>query len=466
MIWASCRVLGDTEFAVRLPVVIASAFAAWGVGRLAMKLNDGDERVGLLSVVIFLLLPAFQANAQICTQDGPLIALWIALAAIGLRLFHRWAAGQSTWADWMLMWSVLGIGTLFKQSILLFLPSLAIFWFLQRRRLPLSGRLVIQQLVGALLFTLIISPMIIWNAGHGWPMLAHTLGHLGAGGDQLGRVNRGNPLSWFSVTLGGIAGAFGPAAIVLMCWACWHAYAKRWADQARWRDQLWLMCAAWPSVIFFLLLSLTKPVLASWPLVSFGPLVVLMAQLACSKLEQGDVWFRRTWSVLWIWGLVAWIVISFPTMLAYAPFAGKRLQSGVLNRMTGHRADAAALQSALAMVKTPDGRPPLIVARHYMMAGLDSFYLPDHPSISTAGKYLAKRSTTFDQWSDTNLENPELHGRTLLLIGEGDVPWERGLIFDHREPLACNGELFFIATNYQGPRPDYPRENGPRAGDD
>src|SRR4051812_30068296 len=79
MIAACCRAFGDTEWAVRLPVTLASAVAAWGVGRLAMSVARGDERVGFLAVACFMLLPAFQANAIICTQDGILIALWVGL---------------------------------------------------------------------------------------------------------------------------------------------------------------------------------------------------------------------------------------------------------------------------------------------------------------------------------------------------------------------------------------------------
>src|SRR5439155_16947250 len=62
MIAGCCRMFGDTEWAVRLPVSVASAIAAWGVGRLAISVSRGDERVGFLAVVCFLLIPAFQAN--------------------------------------------------------------------------------------------------------------------------------------------------------------------------------------------------------------------------------------------------------------------------------------------------------------------------------------------------------------------------------------------------------------------
>jgi hypothetical protein len=85
-----------------------------------------------------------------------------------------------------------------------------------------------------------------------------------------------------------------------------------------------------------------------------------------------------------------------------------------------------------------------------MDAALLAFYLPDHPPVFTAGKYLGKRSTTFDQWPDTNLESPALLGRTMLLVGPPGTPWADALNFDHIEPLA--DDQYLLGINYRGPR--------------
>ncbi|HEY1628273.1 MAG TPA: glycosyltransferase family 39 protein, partial [Tepidisphaeraceae bacterium] len=192
IIYGCCKIFGDSEWAVRLPVVIAFALSAWGVGKLALNVARGDQRVGLLAVIIFCLVPAFQANAQLCTQDGPLITIWIALTAIGLRLIRRWHENKNVWLEWSLIWIVVGIGFLFKQTSLLFLPSFALYWLIHWRTLKLKAIFFAQQFVGVILFLITITPILIWNSRHGWPMLAHTLGHLGAGGDQAGLVNSGN----------------------------------------------------------------------------------------------------------------------------------------------------------------------------------------------------------------------------------------------------------------------------------
>jgi 4-amino-4-deoxy-L-arabinose transferase-like glycosyltransferase len=476
MIAGCCKLFGDTEWAVRLPVAIFSAISAWAVGLLAMSFtrDSSRQRVGLFAVIIFLLLPAFQANAQICTQDGPLIAVWIALTAIGLRLLRRMEDGHPSWGAWLLFWAVMGIGVLLKQSVLLFLLSFPVYAIVVRPRHIRWGQLVAQQIVGCAIFALIVSPMIIWDARHGWPMLAHTLGHLGAGGDQAGHVNSGNAFIWLGNTLGGIVGAFGPAFVALMIWACVHVWRIRKSDESHGRDGIWLMCAALPSTAFFILLSLHKPVVPSWPLPAIVSLVPLVAELASDQYrhyhERIDEWrsrsrqepkpkkpdtpFHQLWVVLLIYGIAGQLLLAFPNALAYTPFIGKHLEHSVLKRFSGHREDAAELQRALATITTPDGRPPVIVARHYMQAGLYSFYLRTHPSVCTAGKYLGKRATTFDKWADTDLSRPEFRGRTLLLDGQGDVPWDRALIFDQLIPI--DGGRFYLATNFQGPRPDHP----------
>src|SRR4051812_15189837 len=132
MIAACCRLFGDTEWAVRLPAALSMAVAAGGGGRVARAGAGGGGRGGVPAVLLFCLIPAFQANAQICTQDGPITAVLVALSAVGLRLFRRWRRGENTWGEWQLFWWLMGIGFLLKQSILLFLPSVALMWAVGR----------------------------------------------------------------------------------------------------------------------------------------------------------------------------------------------------------------------------------------------------------------------------------------------------------------------------------------------
>jgi hypothetical protein len=68
--------------------------------------------------------------------------------------------------------------------------------------------------------------------------------------------------------------------------------------------------------------------------------------------------------------------------------------------------------------------------------------------VTTAQKYLGRRAMNFDHWRDTNLADPQMKGRTLLLVG-ADVPWERALRFERIEPL--DEHQFKLGINFQGP---------------
>jgi undecaprenyl-diphosphatase len=490
LIAASTWLLGASEGAVRLPMAVLSAASAWGLGRLALWCTRGNARAALAAVVLFLLLPAFQANAQICTQDGPMIACWIALSAAGYRLVTRWHRGADGAVDWVIIGLLLGVGFLFKQSILLFAPGVVVYAIVERRRLVWRpGRLLAYCVLAAVTFAAAVSPMVIWNARHGWPTLAHTLGHLGAaGGDHNTAGEPRFDVRWPLSLVGAQLGAFGPAAIVLMVMACAWAVRARRDDPDRWATRLWLLCCALPGIGFYVLLSFTKPVLGNWPVRCFVTLVVLVGELASTELpgyrgvyggwkvagrrdgsdavggRKGQALVRSCWEVALWYGVIAWVCLSFPTVLARLPLVGKPVARGVLPKMTGHREAALRLDAARkeARRRAAAGEP-VVVARYYMTAALYAFYLPDHPVVMNAAAQLGKRRTAYDFWPETDLSAPALVGRDLLLDGVGAYPWERVLRFGRAE--AIDGGRYTLAHEYAGVRPASDRlSSGPAPG--
>lgn len=461
-----CRLFGDFAWAVRLPVAIASALAAWGIGRVTLAFTRGDTRAAWLGVVAFLLVPAFVANAQICTQDGLLIALLVALSAVGLRLIRRWELDRNTWCEWLGLWALIGIGLLLKQSVLLFVTAFIPYCIVRHGRLKWRGILLAQQLVGIFLLLMICGPLLYWERRHGWPMLAHTLGHAGLGSDHAAKLGKINRLVWVGTSVGGIIGAAGPAFMVLSVWASIAAIRARRAEPERWPDRLWFMCAAWPSVLFFVALSFVKPVVPSWPLPSLVPLVPLVAELASRYLRTsggGDEnleprfaklvnEFKRWWTILVWYGLGAALVIMFPTVLGHLPVIGKKFEKTVLSRIHGARTEAQAVYAAAMRAPTPDGQRPIVVTRGYQKASLLSFYMPhDALVVTTSSGYVASRPNNFDVWDDTRLTNPSFRGRSLLLVGGTPDEWRQRLDIDSVTYLDAERNLV-LATNFQGRR--------------
>jgi 4-amino-4-deoxy-L-arabinose transferase-like glycosyltransferase len=484
LIAASTRLLGVSEGAVRLPMALLSAACAWGLGRLTLWCTGGNARAALAAVVMFLLLPAFQANAQICTQDGPMIACWIALSAAGYRLVMRWHRGVDGAGDWVLIALLLGLGFLFKQSILLFAPGLVVYAIIQRGRLVWRpARLLAYSVLAAVTFAVAVSPMVVWNVRHGWPTLAHTLGHLGtAGGDHNTAGEPRFDVRWPLSLVGAQVGAFGPAGILLMVLACAWAVRSRGSEPDRWATRLWLMSCALPAIGFYVALSFTKPVLGNWPFPCFVTLVVLVGELGSTELERyrsmhagwkiagrsdaGAVrgrkpktLFRSCWDVVIWYGVIAWVCLSFPTLLARVPLVGKTVARGVLPKMTGHREAAQQLDAARREARAhATAGEPVVVARYYMTAALYAFYLPDHPVVMNAAAQLGKRHTAYDYWTETDLSSPSLVGRDLLLDGVGAYPWERILRFGRAE--AIDGGRYTLVHDYAGVRPASERRAG------
>lgn len=461
LIAGCCRVFGDVEWAVRLPVIVCGGLAAWGVGWLGLSASGGNRTVAAMSVLLFLLCPAFQVNAQISTQDGVMVALWIALTAVGLRLVRRWRQGASTWGPWVLLWALVGVGVLLKQSVLTFLPSLAVFWFLFRNELPLRKELFAQQVVGFAICAALCSPILFWNAGHGWPTLAHTLGHLGLGGDQTGQARKGNPLIWELRTIGGFLGAIGPV-VILMIWSLWRNRQDHRRTELGF-DVTWLIAASWTTTVFYFVLSLFKPVVPSWPLPNMAPMVIPAAMILTSwPLEPAATRHAtRVRRAVVAYGVASAIILSFPALLLELPGAQSILHKRMFAEIRGGRERAGELASVI-VAETHDGPTPLVVAPNYGAAALASFYLPGHPAVASRDRFLTGRRSTLDQWPETNLSNPRHLGRTLILVQDhrNDPNWMDVLICD--QVRSSDYPDYLVATNFQGLRQDCDGSAGAR----
>jgi len=233
LIYLSCQAFGHTEFAVRLPVILGGTATMWLAGKLTMAVAQGTrfeiERAGLFAVMMALLVPALQFNAQISTQDGLLLPWTLAACWIGLRIVRRWTVGDSNYIEWAAFWAWMAVCMYLRFSGPLVLACGAAFVLIRWRTLRWNWpRLIGEQAVGLAVFAVLFAPIVWWNHAHGWPTFEHTAGHLGMGGDQAGLKQRGNFVGWLGVTVGGIVGAYGPGAVVLIVWG-----SVVWVRQSR-----------------------------------------------------------------------------------------------------------------------------------------------------------------------------------------------------------------------------------------
>lgn len=441
-----CAVGGNHAWVVRLPVLIGSFLGAWGVGRLTLWIAPKSRAAPIYAVLLYILVPAFLGNAQICTQDGLLIPWFVALSALGLQVIRRWEADAPNWGAWMAFYAVLGVGILLKQSILLFLSSFAVYAVVRWRHLRWSPTLVLQQVAGGLVMLVACAPLIIWDAHNDWPLVRHTLEHLGIIQGAYFKEKGDYSLFWVVNSTVSLIGAGGPI-LFLMGWASIDAWRRRAEDAERWRDALWLICTAWPSIAFFILLSLVKAIVPSWPL----PSMVSLVPLAAVVLGGGSTGRRpippgprRMWRWGIAYGVLILVLLSFPNLTGYLPRVGPLMREKVLSRFMGEAAqteEIAALARAHPSVQS-------VVFGHYQEASQLAFYLKGPWTVRCAGSLLGPRVSNFDKWSDTSLYHPDALGEDMLLLGRSLEQWKAGMRFDSIEPI---GENAFLGRNYQGP---------------
>lgn len=159
LIWLSTQILGGSEFALR-----ASALLTWFVtGAFCFQLtrNLYGKTTAFISVLLLSSLPYYVVSGFLIMPDAPLMAAWAGTLFFLERVFF----GGSQRA-WLGVGISLGLGLISKYSIALLGPAIILFmlldsksrvWF--RRPWPYAG---------AVLALAIFSPVIVWNADHGW----------------------------------------------------------------------------------------------------------------------------------------------------------------------------------------------------------------------------------------------------------------------------------------------------------
>ena len=162
--------LGDSERTVRL------AAAGWSAVFCFFFFLSGrrllGSRAALTATAVMLVSPFFSIGQTIITPDTPLVAGWIA------AFYFTGRALQEERPAWLLAaGAAAGVATLGKYTGFLLLPQIFLALLLDRR-----GRRMLATpypWIGAVLTLLIFSPVVIWNANHGWASFGFQFGSHG-----------------------------------------------------------------------------------------------------------------------------------------------------------------------------------------------------------------------------------------------------------------------------------------------
>ncbi len=315
---AGLRLLGDTSLAVRLPAVLLQAGTALLAASLARA--RGGERAAIAATLLLQAAPVFSLGAVLMTPDAPLAFSWVGTLWALERAFSRGPR-------WLLAaGAFLGLGLLSKLTAgLLGVAVLLALLSAARGRALLATP---WPWAGVLMAAAVASPMLWWNAAHGWPSLAFQAEHGLRGGGL-------SPLR-LTASVGAQAAYVSPLLLLAAAGAGWRALRGAPEDRA-------LAFSALPVAAFFTAAAAFTPgALPHWPAPGWLSATLLLA-------VAGSRWLRPA--------LLSGAVLSALLLLALA----LPLPRGPLDELRGWREGAAAARLAAA------GRP--LATTHWMALG-------------------------------------------------------------------------------------------------
>lgn len=401
IIGLSTRLCGTNELAIRLPAVLLGATMTWLVYRFVARF--GTARAALWALGALLLLPIFNGGQLFMTTDPPLMACWAAaLLAVGEALEGE-EAGAPTLVPVLAGGLVFGLGVLAKPTMLLFLVPVALV--VVRRRRAMSWLRRPETWLAAGLALALLSPMLLWNATHGWPTARHVWWQTT---QEPGWHPRSLEFIGFQTML------VTPWVLVLMLGAALAVVrAPRGAAEE---------LAAWSFLVvlgLFALKSIESDVEANWPAPAYlGGVAVAAWRWGRSAEVRSRFAQPQRLAIAWAVALG----LAFRLLPAAYYIAPSQLLRSIdlTRRAVGWRSFGAAIdegRAAIAAGGDPAGVP--IAALHYQPAAAAAYYATGRPR-TTVLSYPGRPEYAYDEWSDVDLHRAL---RALLIVrGEAEAP--------------------------------------------
>jgi len=429
LIAGATRLLGAAEWAIRAPAGIAIGIAALAVARLALPADGPRGRGALLACAMVWVIPAYHAAASFMTIDAPFLACWALAALAGFVAIAHVREGRSGTLAWLGLGAALGVGFLFKYTILLLVPGLVIAMFLERRSLRWSARSGGAAIIGALTAAALTLPVILWNNAHGWPTARHLLRHIGVRADEPETaLAEPRPWSydpmWTLELLGTQIAAVGPALGVMVL-SIVSLRRSRGEESDAWRLTRYCIACAAPVLIFYFGATLARDAEANWPIAAYLTLCVPaglalagLAGRARSRVMNG------LWRASIAYGMIAALGIWFIPLLDRVPRLGEAV---AYHRIQGHREFSRQVQRVIDDASAATGRDAVVITSRYGTAALLAYYLPGRPVVRCGSSALGSESTAYDFFVDARLDDPALVGAPVVLVGAAGDRWQNAL---------------------------------------
>jgi hypothetical protein len=406
---------GSEMLAVRLPAVLCGSLLPTSLYVLTCQVF---RRPGLATAVVALALtlPVLSAGSVIMTIDAPYTCCWGWALVLGHHAIFR----RAPWA-WVACGLVVGLGTLAKYTMVLWVPSAGLFLLTSRehRRLLLGWGFWAMAAVAALCCL----PILLWNVANDWVSLRHVSGL--AGLDAPSGPHWLGPLVYVGTQCG----------LLLVFWfLAWGAALvshRPWAEPDAGVRYLWWLSA--PMFAVFLGFSIkTGGGEPNWPVTAYLSGLVLAVAWLDRQLRSPRRWYR--W---WTAGNLAttcvvgaaltlfvhrsealWPVLTRftgpPTPTRPLPLRGLDPTC----RLRGWSATLAAEVDRVRAELRREGVEPLLAGSSWALPGELGFYCAGHPVVYSFGLPLGDRHSQYDLWHPNPVDNPgKFLGATFIVVG-------------------------------------------------
>ncbi|NUQ21849.1 MAG: glycosyltransferase family 39 protein, partial [Gemmatimonadaceae bacterium] len=376
MIAAGTGLAGTSPLGVRLATLVAGALTTVVVTALAWRL--GGARAGLGAALILLCMPLSALGLLLATTDTPAL-LGVALAMLAIVLALEEGDDRRSTAWWLAAGAAFGFGLLSKFTVGIVGAAVGCAMLIRPSLRARLGRPA--PWLAALVALLVATPVLWWNAGHGWIAFRFQLAH------GLGRPRHGSIAGRELALLGSELVLASPLLFALLAIAVWSAVRGRddREKESPLDDARFLLGTTAVLVVgFFVYGAMRKPAEANWPAPAFAAAVPLLA--ASPRLAAGRWWRAALASGALIVALV--FVQLLDPMLPVAARHDPVARSAGWDQLA-ERAGAAVRAAELHS-------DPWLASDRYQDAAELAFATTTHPVVFALN--LGGRANQYDLW--------------------------------------------------------------------
>ncbi len=369
------ELLGTSVRAIRTAAALHSAIFSLFFWLTARRLLGPGG--ALAATVVGLLTPLFSLGQVVITPDGPLLAMWAATMYFTLRALDEergsWllAAGLAT-----------GLAALGKYTGWLLAPQILLLLLLDAR-----GRRLLRTAwpyLGMALAVAAFTPVLVWNARHGWASFGFQFGERAS--------SLASPRLVRTLRFLGLQALLATPLLAVVLWAAAVAAAFRL------RDPVFRFAAVFsvPALALFAAVSPFAWVKGNWPAIAWPAATIA----AVAFWQRGRV---PRWAAVASLSLAALgnAYVHLAPLLPSLPFSAR-------DDMTrGWRELAARVQAERERI----GPGAFVIGCTYKAAAELHYLLPDRPR-TWSGETMGEPGLQYTFWNDP----AELRGREGVVV--------------------------------------------------